>query len=86
MPAFSILAGKNVNLPELSVPLKDSYKKAEGLTHFLKGYYDGQTVELLGGQESYKLNSFAKANCLVEVPEQTTELVSNDRLKIYLFS
>jgi molybdopterin molybdotransferase len=86
MPAFSILAGKNVNLPELSVPLKDSYKKAEGLTHFLKGYYDGQTVELLGGQESYKLNSFAKANCLVEVPDQTTELVNNDLLKIYLFS
>ena len=86
LPAFSILAGKNVKLPEMFVPLNGSYKKAEGLTHFLKGYYDGHSVELLSGQESYKLNSFAKANCLVEAPEQATELVNNDLLKIYLFS
>lgn len=86
LPAFSILSGRNVNLQELSVPLKGRYKKAEGLTHFLKGYCNEGSVELLGGQESYKLNSFATANCLIEVAEQTTDLVNDDVVKIHLFS
>ena len=86
LPAFSMLAGNNLNLPVKNVPLKTAFKKPEGLTHFLKGYFDGEGVELLGGQESYKLNSFAKANCLVEFAEDNTGLQDGDWVNIHLFA
>jgi molybdopterin molybdotransferase len=85
LPAFSMLAGNNLNLPVKNVPLKTAFKKPAGLTHFLKGYFDGEGVELLGGQESYKLNSFAKANCLVEFAEENTGLQDGEWVNIHLF-
>ena len=86
LPAFSIMEGTNLNLPVINVPLKNAYKKAAGLTHFLKGYFDGEMVELLGGQESYKLNSFAKANCLAEFAEDITGLQEGEMVTIHLFA
>jgi molybdopterin molybdotransferase len=86
LTAFSVLCGKNLNLQQAGVSLKADHKKPAGLTHFLKGYYDGEQVELLGGQESYKLNSFAKANCLAELPEDVTEFAKGEIVKIHLFS
>lgn len=85
LPAFSMLAGNSLNLPVKNVPLKTAFKKPAGLTHFLKGYFDGEGVELLGGQESYKLNSFAKANCLVEFAEENTGLQDGEWVNIHLF-
>jgi molybdopterin molybdotransferase len=86
LTAFSVLCGKNLNLQQGGVSLKADHKKPAGLTHFLKGYYDGEQVELLSGQESYKLNSFAKANCLAELPEDVTEFAKGEIVKIHLFS
>lgn len=86
LPALTIMTGLNLNLPVKNVPLKSAYHKAGGLTHFLKGYFDGETVELLGGQESYKLNSFAKANCLAEFAEETTGMEEGEMVNIHLFA
>jgi molybdopterin molybdotransferase len=86
LPAFSSLSGRMLTLPVQEALLKEAYKKPAGLTHFLKGYYNGDTVELLSGQESYKLNSFAKANCLAEIPEETTAVEAGSPVKIHLFS
>jgi molybdopterin molybdotransferase len=66
------------------VPLSSSYKKPAGITHFLKGIFDGQQVQLPQGQESYKLNSFAKANCLVVIPESVTEVSSGENVEIHV--
>jgi molybdopterin molybdotransferase len=61
-----------LHLPQeelLSAPLKDDFKKVRGLTQFLKAYYADGEVEILEAQESYRLRSFASANCLVALDE-----------------
>ena len=51
--------------------LAEDYKKKPGLTYFLKGKINGGAVYILEAQESYKMNSFALADCLVELePEK----------------
>jgi molybdopterin molybdotransferase len=47
-----------------------AYTKPKGLTHFLKGWFDGQKVVPLGAQESFKLSSFARSNCLIVIGEE----------------
>jgi molybdopterin molybdotransferase len=66
------------------VPLEHDHKKPAGLTHFLKGLYNGQTVGLQTGQESYKLSSFASANCLAVFPEGETVFNKGQLIDIHL--
>ena len=61
-----------MHLPQeelLQASLKDDFKKVKGLTQFLKAYYADGEVEILEAQESYRLRSFASANCLVALDE-----------------
>lgn len=64
--------------------LSGSFKKAPGLTHFLKGYYDGNTVSSLHAQESYRLSSFANANCLIKIEENVTACEKGEMVEIHL--
>jgi molybdopterin molybdotransferase len=64
--------------------LTHDFKKPAGLTHFLKAYYHNGEVQLLTGQESYKLNSFARANCLAVLPEATTEIAAGNPIDIHV--
>jgi molybdopterin molybdotransferase len=84
IPALEKLTTKKLNLEVKQVPLSTSYKKTAGITHFLKGLFDGQQVHLPPGQESYKLNSFARANCLVVIPETITEVQAGEKIEIHL--
>ncbi len=68
----------------ISTPLSKSFQKNSGLTHFLKGIYDGKTATPLDAQESYRLSSFAKANCLIQVDEEVTSLPEGELVTIYL--
>lgn len=52
------------------LPLQEDYKKKPGMTYFLKGKTNSGNVIILGNQESYKLNSFALADCLIELEEE----------------
>lgn len=52
-----------------TVLLKHDFKKKAGLTHFFKGFLENNQVQILPNQESYLMNSFAVANCLVHLPE-----------------
>jgi molybdopterin molybdotransferase len=65
-------------------PLENDFKKAPGLTHFLKAFYDGEKVSLLTGQESYKLGSFAKANCFAIIPEDISFVEKGSQVEIHL--
>lgn len=58
--------------------------KPPGLTHFQKAYYDGKKVLPLTAQESYKLNSFATANCLLVLDGEKEEYKTNDPVTIHL--
>lgn len=84
LPAIIAMSGKQYGLSEKQVPLSKSYRKAAGLTHFLKGYYDGNTVLPLGAQESYRMRSFAAANCLIELEEQVTDCIEGTMVNIHL--
>src|SRR6187401_392608 len=84
IPALEKLSKRKIGLQTLQVPLERSFKKAAGLTHFLKGFYNGKTTVPLDAQESFRLSSFAKANCLIQVNEDTTTLNEGELVDVYL--
>jgi len=84
VPALEKLSKRKIGLQILQVPLERSFRKTVGLTHFLKGFYNGKTVAPLDAQESYRLSSFAKANCLIQVDEDTTSLKEGELVDVYL--
>ena len=84
IPALEKLSKRKISLQPIKIPLKRSFQKNTGLTHFLKGYYDGKAALSLDAQESYRLSSFSKANCLIEIPEQTTSLNEGELVDVYL--
>lgn len=54
---------------KLMLPLTNDYTKKPGLTYILKGLTGVENVTILQHQESYMMDSFAKANCLIELEE-----------------
>jgi molybdopterin molybdotransferase len=70
-----------------SATITNDYQKPAGFTHFLKGYYNRKQkqVHLLTGQESYKMHSFAQANCFVELGETKTEVKKGEIVEIHLW-
>ncbi|WP_316803712.1 gephyrin-like molybdotransferase Glp [Pedobacter nototheniae] len=69
LPGLKRLSNKENNLVQLEATLTHHYKKPKGLTHFLKGNYEDGKATPLGAQESYRLSSFAQANCLIVLDE-----------------
>ena len=84
LPALHLLNPAVSPLKNISVPLGSVIRKPAGLSTFFKGIYDGHTVTLLGAQESFRLSSFAKANCLICMPEEATECREGDIIEIHL--
>ena len=82
--AIGLLTRQETRLKEFSVPLAHDFKKPEGLTQFLKAYFDGEKVSTHTGQESYRLSSFASANCLAVIPEEMGAVSSGSIIKIHL--
>ncbi len=84
LPAIKILANKENNVLEVTAVLTHSYNKPVGLTHFLKGNYrDGQATPL-SAQESFRLSSFAQANCLIRIEEGEDSIQAGDCVRILL--
>jgi molybdopterin molybdotransferase len=85
-PALLQAAGaRAVHLQRMQARLQQPVKKNTGLTHYLKGKLlsDG-TVEILDRQGSHMMSSFAVANCLVVIPESTTELQRGAEVEVHL--
>lgn len=85
LPALRLLSGNSGQIPATTAALNHPFAKPAGLTHFLKGFYHSGKVTLLTGQESYKLNSFAIANCLAEVGAEVSQLHAGEAVDIHLF-
>lgn len=83
-PALKKMVMQKTAIQMMQAPLAKPFKKAAGLTHFLKGYYDGKTVTALHAQESYRLSSFANANCLIKIDEDVTECKQGETVEIHL--
>lgn len=84
IPALKKLCKRNISLQTIQAPLSKSFQKNTGLTHFLKGFYDGNTAMALDAQESFRLSSFANANCLIQIDEAITSLNEGELVDVYL--
>jgi molybdopterin molybdotransferase len=84
IPAIEKMTAQKLSLEIKQAAISTAYKKPAGITHFLKGIFDGKQVHLPEGQESYKLNSFARANCLVMIPEVVTEVAAGEKVEVHL--
>ncbi|MDR7372186.1 gephyrin-like molybdotransferase Glp [Flavobacterium aquidurense] len=64
----------DIHLPKLVRKLNSDYINTTGKTLFLKALYDETNVTILEGQASSMLNTFAIANSLLIVPNDTENL------------
>ena len=84
IPALEKLSKRKIGLQIIRVPLAKTFQKNTGLTHFLKGFYNGKTAAPLDAQESYRLSSFATANCLIQINEDVTSVKEGELVDVYL--
>ena len=84
LPALQLLQHKTGGLKVQTAALDENFTKPAGLTHFLKGSYNDGSVEVLNAQESFRLFSFAKANCLIEIEEEKTSLSKGSMVTIHM--
>jgi molybdopterin molybdotransferase len=65
--------------------LTNDYRQKPGLTHFIKAYLQNGKVQVLSGQESFRLDAFAHANCFIKTDAETEVLQSGELVNIILF-
>lgn len=70
-------------LPVRYLPLATDYTKKAGLTQFLKGRCTGEEATPLNAQESYRLRSFALADCLIVLEEGKTHFRKGDIVEVH---
>lgn len=83
-PAMGLLGNKQKEMIKINAILESDIKKPAGMTHFLKAYYNGKTVKELKAQESFRLSSFAKSNCLIELEAEQSEFKAGEEVEIHL--
>jgi molybdopterin molybdotransferase len=83
-PAIEKFMNQKPRVKKITAASGSTLKKATGLTWFLKGYFENGTAKSLDAQESYRLSSFARANCLIQIDEDVTECKPNDPVDVYL--
>ncbi len=82
--ALALQTKRPLQLKTVQTVLAKDCIKPPGLTHFQKAYYNGESVLPLTAQESYKLNSFATANCLLLLDGEKETYEANDPVTIHL--
>jgi len=66
--------------------LSGDFNKKDNLTHLLKGFLQNDgTVTVLSGQESYKMDAFVQANCLVEISGEKRKYVKDEKVIVWKF-
>ena len=82
--ALGQLSNRSLALQLIHAPLGKTFRKDAGLTHFLKGHYDGKVATPLDAQESYRMRSYALANCLIQIDEEVAEYLEGASVKVHL--
>lgn len=88
-PALLRLMGANkINKPIVNAFLEEGISKHPGSVNLLRGYFTIKNNELYvsttGSQKSSVLRSMSKANCLIVIPENTTEVKAGEKVAIQL--
>ena len=76
-----------VDRPTATARLSAPVSSPAGRRQYRRGAYDrasGQVVTPVGGPGSHLLSSLAVANCLIDVPEEVTELAAGDPVQVIL--
>jgi molybdopterin molybdotransferase len=82
--ALEELSGRKNLLERRQVPLLADFSKKIALTQFLKANCTGEGVMPLQAQESFRLSSFAIANCLLVLPEEKREYHAGEMVETLL--
>jgi molybdopterin molybdotransferase len=86
LPAIRLFQGHpRPFLPVFRLPVKQDVRKKPGLTVFLKARASATGVELLGGQESYILQSFSEANAFIIMDESGGGCEAGSEVDVHLF-
>ncbi len=64
--------------------LQNDFTKILGLTFFLKGLLNNDKVIALDAQESYRLSSYSKANCLIKLDEERTQYKAGEFVEVHI--
>lgn len=84
LPALEKMMGLPSSIVETTATVSHDYPKPAGLTHFLKAFYNNGKVTPLYAQESFRLHSFAQANCFIVLPEESLGCKENDQVTVHL--
>lgn len=84
LPALEKCMGLTSKLIETTAIVTHDYPKNAGLTHFLKAFYSEGKVTPLHAQESFRLHSFAQANCFIVLPEESLGCKENEAVTIHI--
>jgi molybdopterin molybdotransferase len=85
LPAIYCSMGANLHAWQTyKIPLLQTIKKKEGLTHFIKAVWLQEGVLPLEHQESYKMNSFAQANVIIQLDEERTIYDKGELVDVFL--
>ena len=85
LPAIGKMEGRPFGgLRTVTASLTHEFTKTVGLTHFLKAHFDDGKVTPLSAQESFRMSSFAQANCMIELDEERTYYTAGTSVKVYL--
>jgi len=94
LPALEKMSGyqssvEQADRPSSSINIQEAvlthnYSKGPGLTHFLKAHYHDGKVTPLNAQESFRMSSFAQANCMIELGEGETLVSAGTVVKVYI--
>ncbi|MGL4766766.1 MAG: molybdopterin molybdotransferase MoeA [Formosimonas sp.] len=70
--------------PVLTLPLAAAYRKQGALRHFLKAHIDWQNhrVQILSGQESFKISPLLHANAWVVLSEAQTDCAAGELVQV----
>lgn len=85
VPAIEIMMNQDDSLKTTLAVLTTDFRKKTELTYFLKGKMDGNEVTPLRAQESYRMRSFAVANCLIKMDEGEEEYKKGSTVEVHIF-
>jgi molybdopterin molybdotransferase len=86
IPALEQISTQKSSSKTIYLPLaKDHFKKGI-FTNFLKGIYTDKDVLPLDAQDSFRLSSFAKANCLICLGEEEKQYKAGEIVAVHLIT
>ncbi|NUM31198.1 MAG: molybdopterin molybdotransferase MoeA [Bacteroidetes bacterium] len=84
LPAILKITGSNDLNKKIKLTLANDFKKKSDLTYFLKGKISENNVIALHSQESYQMNSFADADCIIKLEENKTEYKKGEIVDVFI--